>query len=322
MNSYKTIFFILFSMISLIQTINAKDLNPSYSLNASGGVTDLIYQNKKLYAGTTASSVDIFDTETKTKIDSIIIPKIKDFMGDIIDSKIYSIDVLNNSILILSQGNKGGRNISIYKDGEIQEIISDKQRMFIARAKFLDDNKIIFALLSNQVFIYDINKKKKIKEIQVSQSKFSNFKLDKNKKNIIVADESGNLKMLDTSNLEIVKIFKNQNLDNVFQVDTKNNYIITAGQDRKCVVYSFDEKTIYHKEAAFLIYSAALSPSGKIGAFASDEQNNVSVFDIESKKDLYILKQNPALLTNILFINENELFVSSDHSKINYYKID
>ena len=34
-------------------------------------------------------------------------------MGDIIDSKIYSVDVLEDNILLVSQGEKGGRNLSI-----------------------------------------------------------------------------------------------------------------------------------------------------------------------------------------------------------------
>ena len=36
-----------------------------------------------------------------------------------------------------------------------------KAGLFIARAKFLDENHIIYALLSNQIFIYDIKIKKR-----------------------------------------------------------------------------------------------------------------------------------------------------------------
>lgn len=319
MRFLKAIYFLLF--ITII-SLNAKDLNPIYYLTASGGVTDLVYKNEKMYVATTASTVDIFDIKTKSKIDEIRIPKIKDFMGDEINSKIYSVDILDNMILILSQGNKGGRNIHIYEEGTLKTIISDEKRMFIARAKFINKDKIVFALLSNQVFLYDLKENKKIKEIQVSQSKFSNFKLDEGKKRVVIADESGNLKLLDTNNLNVIETFKNQNLDNVFQVDIKNDFIITAGQDRKCVVYDIKRGISYYKNADFLIYSVALSPSSKIAAFNSDEQNNVTIFNTDTKEDLYVLKQNPALLSNILFINENEIFVSSDHEKINYYKID
>ena len=318
MRILKTFFFLLF--ISTI--LNAKDITPTFTYIASGSVTDIVYKNKKIYVGTNASSVDIFDKTSHEKIESIIIPKIKDFMGDVIDAKIYSVDVLEDVILILSQGTKGGRAIHTYKDGTLKEIISAKKRMFIARAKFVDSNKIVFALLSNQIYLYDLKENKKIHEVQVSQSKFSNFVLDENKKNIIIADESGDLQMLDIATLKVLKTFSKQNLDNVFQVDLKNNLILTAGQDRRAAVFSLDGQIAYHKNASFLIYSAGLSPSGKIAGIASNEDNEVSIFNTQTKQDLHMLKDNRTTLTNIIFINEKEVLVSSDDERVNYYQID
>ena len=315
-------FIFIFLTISLyILTINARDLSPDYSLIASGGVTDLVLKNEKMYVATNASSVDIFNINTQNKIESIKLPKIHDFTGDIIESKIYSVDILNDNILILSQGEKGGRSIDTYKNGKLEKIIDDKDGLFIAKAKFLDENHIIYALLSNQIYLYDIKNRKILIETQISQSKFSNFSLTQDKSKIIVADESGNITMIDSKTFNILKTFKNQNLDNVFQVDIKNDLIITAGQDRRVGIYNFDEKKSYYKEASFLIYSVGLSPSGKLGGFASDEENNVTIFNTNTKENLYKLTQNKSTLTNILFFNENEIFVTSDDKKINYYKL-
>ena len=305
-----------------ISNINAKDLNPQHSLMASGGITDLVLQEDKLFVATTASSVDIFNIKTNEKIDSIKMPKIKDFIGDIIESKVYSVDVLKKDILILSQGENGGRNVNIYKDGQMQSIIEDTQRLFIGRAKFLDENHIVYALLSNQIYLYDIKNKKVLKEIQISQSKFSNFKFTQDKSKIIICDESGVITMIDSKSFEVLKTFKSQNLDNVFQIDIKNNLILTAGQDRRAAVYNINTNEAYYKEFSFLIYSVALSPSTNLAAVASDEEYNVTIFDTRTKENLYKLFQNKATLTNILFLNENELIVTSDDKQINYYKID
>ena len=322
MKSFKYLLYLFFILNLSILNINAKDLTPTSSLLASGGVIDLVLNNDKLYASTAASSVDIFDIKTQERIDSIKMPKIKDFLGDVIDSKIYSVDVLENNILILSQGEQGGRNLDIYKDGKFESIIKDTQRQFIARAKFLDENHIIYGLLSNQIYLYDIKNKKIIKEIQVSQSKFSNFKLTQDKTKLVVCDESGVINMLDSKNFDIIKTFRYQNLDNVFQVDIKDNLILTAGQDRRAAVYNLDTKNAYYKEYSFLVYAAALSPSTKLAAVASDEENNVTIFDTSSQANLYKLTQNKATLSNILFLNENEIIVTSDAKQINYYKID
>ncbi|KAB7887995.1 WD40 repeat domain-containing protein [Poseidonibacter ostreae] len=309
-------------LVLFLFTLNAKDINPSYTYLASGGITDLVIKNGKLYVATKASKVDIFDINTKEKISSITLPKIKDFMGDEINSKIYSVDVFEDSILILSQGSKGGRAIHLYKNSKLTEIISAKKRMFIARAKFINKSKIVFSLLSNELYLYDLENKKQLLETQISQSKFSNFVLSEDKKRIVIADESGILQMLDTDTLKILEVFKKQNLDNVFQVDLKNDIILTAGQDRRAAVFSIKEKTAYHKDATFLIYSAGLSPSGEIAGIASTENNEVKVFNTKTQRDLSMLKGNNTTLTNIVFINEKEVFVTSDDERINYYKID
>ena len=47
------------------------------------------------------------------------------------------------------------------------------------------------------------------KQIQVSQSKFSSFRLNETKTQIIVSDESGVLTLVDTKNLQIIKHFEN-----------------------------------------------------------------------------------------------------------------
>lgn len=317
----KKFIFVFLSIFLYLPNIFAKDLTPNYSLKTNGGVTDLVLKNENLYVATTDSSVDIFNINTKEKINSIKVPKIKDFMKDTIEARIYSIDILENSVLILSQGENGGRNIDIYEDGKLNKIIEDKDRLFIAYAKFLDENHIVYALLSNQIYLYDIKNKKVVSEVQISQSKFSNFKLNEDKSKIVIADESGILTLLNTKDLNPIKRFDTLNLDNVFQVDMKKDIFITAGQDRRCAIYSLDERISYYKEGSFLIYSAALSPSGKLAAFASDEENNVTIFNTTTKENLYKLTENKTTLTNILFINENEIFVSSDDEKINYYKL-
>ena len=313
----KFFFFLTF----LFTTLNANEIKPLFQYEASGAVTELIVKENKLYASTDASSIDIFNIQTKQKVSTILFPKIKDFMGDIVNSKIYSIDILKDKILSVSQGEKGGRNLTIYENGKFNTIISDKKRMFIAKAKFLDENRIIFSLLSNELYIYDIKSKKKVLKLDVSLSKFSDFVLNETKKRIIVADESGILKMINTNNLQIIKEFKNQNLDNVFQVDTKNNIIATAGQDRRAVIYDELNNNAQYINAPFLIYSVGLSPSGKKVGIAYDEENNVLIFDTKSKIKEFMLVENLAIISKILFINEKELFISSDDKKINYYKI-
>lgn len=298
-----------------------KELKPKYSLKASGGVTNLVLKENFLIASTTVGTIDIFDIDKKTLVKKIELEKIKDFTNKTIHSKIFSTDVIDNKILILSQGESGGRDIFIYEDDTLEKIISAEDRLFIAYAKFIDSENIVYALLSNQLFIYNLKEKKITKELHVSQSSFSHFVLNDKKDTLFVADESGIISQIDIKTFKKTKAFKGQNVDRVFQVDTKKDKLLTAGQDRRVALYSFGLEKPYFLSTDFLIYAVALSPSSKRAAFCFDEKNSVAIFNTDTKEILYKLVDNKSILTNILFLNEDELFISSDDFNINFYNL-
>ena len=310
---------VLLLLVSALFAKNMQEATLKYI--SSGAVTDIVYKDKKLYSATDASCVDIFDVTTQKIIKKIKVSQIKDFMGDVIDSKIYSVDIIKNKILILSQAQSGARRVHIYENDKLELIIPYTEKLFIAKAKFLDENRILLGLLSNEIISYDIKNKKEIYRISVSQSKFSNFALNEDKSEVIVADESGDLKIHSTKDSKLIKELNGENLDNVFQVDTKNGIIATAGQDRHVVIYNTKLNSVYHKKANFLIYSVGLSPSGKIVGYASDENNNVTLLNTSTKSKIGTYTGNKMTLTNILFINEKEFFSASDDKTINFYKI-
>ena len=321
---------LLLFIIFIYSSLNATDLKPNYIYNASGGVTDIVFSKSKIYVATDASGVDIFDLKTKKLIEKIKVPQIKDFMGDIIDAKIYNVDIYNDKVLVTAQASKGFREIHIYQNGKIQTAITIEKKMFISKAKFIDDEQILFSLLGNEMYLYNFKTKKIIWKIDVRpndavfNSTFADFALNEDRTIAVVADESGDLKLVDIKKAKVIKVLAGKNLDKVFKVDIKNNKIITAGQDGRCVVYNLKKNTDYFlKEEPnwFLIYGAGLSPSGKLGAFSSDENNNVTIFNTDTKRKLYKLTQNLMTLSSILFINENEIFITTDSSKFNYYNL-
>ncbi len=312
---------ILIMLLIASSLFSAKIKQPDAMYISSGAVVDLVFKNEKLYSATDASCVDIFDFKTKKIIQKIKVDQITDFMGDTIDSKVYSIDLIKDKMLILSQAQKGARRVHIYENGKLTLVLPYTKKLFIAKAKFLDENTILLGLLSNEIISYNIQKQSINYRVQISQSKFSNFVLTEDKTEIIIADESGDLKIHTTKDGSFKQDLSGQNLDNVFQVDTKNGIIATAGQDRRVVIFAPKFKSAYYKTAEFLIYSVGLSPSGKLVGFASDENNNVTVFNTITKSILGKFGGNKMTLSNILFINEKEFFSSSDDKTINYYKI-
>ena len=135
----------------------------------------------------------------------------------------------------------------------------------------------------------------------------------------MIADESGNIPLIDIKSGKVLKMFEGENLDNIFQVDYKNGLIIGAGQDRKCSIYKEDGSAKYSQKANFLIYSAGLSPDGTIAGFAINEENEISVFNTQTKSETHRLKGHSTTLTNIIFVNNDELYSSSEDENILYW---
>ncbi len=313
----------------LISSVNAKDLKPTYVYEASGSVIDVASSDKNIYVATDASCVDIFDLKTKKLIQKIKVPQIKDFMGDIIDAKVYSVDVYHNKVLLTTQAPKGLREIHIFHKGKLETIVSIKKQLLIGKSMFVNDDTIVFDTLGNEMYLYNYKTKKTLWRIDVKpkdatfNSTFADFTLNEDRNIAVVGDESGDLKIVDIKYGKVTKVLAGKNLDKVFKVDFKNNKIITAGQDGRCVVYNLKNESDYflREKHWFLIYGAGLSPKAKYGAYSYDDNNNVVVFNTTTKSKLYKLTNNLMTLSDILFISEDEVFITTDSNKFNYYKL-
>lgn len=294
-------------------------LAPTFSLYANGDVQDMVYEAPYLYAATSNGTVDIFDVTTQEKIQTLRIPPIKDFMGEEVPAKLYSIDVLKGKLMLVSQGEKGYRNLWFYNNKQLTKKIDITQHYYIQKARFIDESHALIALLSNELIVYDLDKNSVQQLRQVSASYFADFALSEDKKSLVTTDESGVIRLLETSNLKEKQKLAVKNLDKIFQLAFKNKTVLTAGQDRKSVVYTPNET--YELDFEFLLYSCGLNSDASLGAIAYNENNDVLVFDVKSQDKLYNLTENKATLTQILFTQHKELFASSESKKINFWRL-
>jgi len=315
---YKIILF-LFLFASL--NANTVSIKPLYSLKSTSSVQDMLYTDNLLYTGSLDGRVNVFSLKQRRIIKKIKIPNIKDFMGDDVEAKIYSIDKLNNDILITSQGEKGYINIYLHnlQKHKTKKIISIKEKLFIRKAKFISANKIILATLSNEIILYNILNKKQIYKKQVSLSAFSDFSLNEDKTQIACTDESGKIRIYRTKDFNFIRELKNINLDKVFQLSYKNNTILSAGQDRKAVIYKGNETFSFSFD--FLLYACSLNKDASLAGIAYNANNDVLIVDTITKKKLYSLTLNASNITRIIFVNNNTVVVSSNDAKINIYRI-
>lgn len=297
----------------------AFEKTPESTLKASGLVTDIVYDQGELLASTGAGTVDIFDTDKKSLKRVITVPKIKDFMGDMMPAKVYSVDKLGDRVLLTVQGPKGYRELYMEKAGKLEKLIDVSARMFIKKAKFVDRDHVLIGLLSNELILYSIGEKKPLYRKQVRPSSFSDFALSEDRSEVVTADESGILNLIDVKSGETKRVMEGENLDNVYQVDYKNGIAAGAGQDRKVSVYT--KRSASHVRGTFLIYSVALSPSATLCAFAANEKNEIAVMDVQSGGIKGYLKGHDATLSRILFIDEEHLVSSADERNILFWRL-
>ena len=313
----------LLTILLLLSSLYASKMQmPSASFVADGGVTDILLTSDKLYGATSVGVVDIFSLKSKKIIKKITLQKMKNFLGESSTVKIFSVDYIDGKLLILAQASRGYREVYLYENGTLTKIISAKERLSIAKAKFIDKNTLILALLGNDIISYDIAKHKENWRRQASLSAFSNFALSEDKSKVIIADESGELHLFATKNAALLRSLSGENLDNVFDVDFKSDIIAAAGKDRRCVIYDLNRKSSYYKESHFFVFAVGLSPSGKLAAYTSDEKNTITLFNTDTKRELATFGGNSMTISEIIFSSEDEFYIASNAKTINFYKIE
>jgi len=313
---------IIISLLFIIISNYTFAISPLYSLTASGGVYDFIVEDEIIYVATDAGIIDIFNYKTKKKIDKIIIPKIKDFSGDYIAPKIFSIDKIKgkDGIVFTVQGDAGYRDIYYFKDKKLSKILSQEDKLMAKRASFITENLILIGLLSNELLLYDIKLHKQVYREQLSTSVFSDFTTDYTRKLAITCEESGSIRLLNSKTGQLIHVFSGQNLDNIYKVCYNKMTFVGAGQDRRVSVYKWGKESYYMK-ADFLVYSVGLDREGRLCAYPANENNDIYVFNTNTKQILYKLIGQKSTLTKIEFLPNNKMVSSSEDNNILIWKL-
>ena len=315
--------FIVLIILSVL-AVHTKAISPIHKLKADGAVTDILKDGNYLYAATDNACINVFSLQNRRHLYKIDFPKITDFMGDVISPKVYDIDKLsgNDDLIASVQGNRGFANIYLIHNKKPVLIIKDVEaKMMVKRVKFLDKNTILLGLLSNELVRYDLINKKVVYRVQISAYTFSDIVLNKTRTEVITADESGIIHILNARTGKIIKELSGKNVDNIYQIDYQGSTIICGGQDRRLSIYHRNTSQSYYLMSSFLIYSVGLSPSGKLGAYSANEENDIKVFNTISKQDVALLQGSETVITRILFTSESELITSSDDPNILFWKI-
>ncbi len=313
--------FILIGLTLIATAISGQDIHPHFKINTSGAITDFIIDNPSIILSTDAGTIETYNIKTGKRSDFIQLPPIENFYGDIIPAKIHSIDKYAGKLLAITQSNSGFRNAIIFENGEEQKIINaDIDKMMIKKSRWINNNNILLGLLSNDLIIFEVTQRQIDCELNICPSAFSDFSLTEDKQFVFTADESGIVHKIDLDRCEIKQDYSGINVDNIYQLVNKNGIVITAGKDRRVGVYNTITGNNFFLQKNFLVYSVALNSIGSIGACSADEENNISIFMIANKRQIYVLKGHESLITKMAFIDDQTLVSAGDDQYLIIWK--
>jgi WD40 repeat protein len=308
----------LLILIFLITPLFAREIRPAFVMQSKGMVNDFVLDGLKLYVANDEGSVEIFDLRERRKTGEIFIQPMKTTKGDWVNVKILSVDRRNGKTLIVSTAEKGYRNIWLHDGKKLHPVITQKRKSTVKKARFIDDKNFLFGTLGYDIIRYTLNDDYKVYKHHIEESAFSDMVLSTDKKTAVTASESGQVTIIDTQTGKILKQPVPLNLDNIYKVAYQNGNIITAGQDRRVGVYPQNAKP-YAIKSNFLVYCVGLSPSGKLGVYSSNEENDLQLFNVESGKKLHILTGHESIPSTIRFFDEDGFFSAGYGNTIYYW---
>jgi len=309
-------------LITAILSASPISLTPEKVLEIDGVCEDLQYKDGLLIVGTDSGKMVVYDSKSLEKKLSLQLPKIKDFMGDEIDTKVFSVDYSDGRYLLLSDSGIGGyADLRIYENGKEKKIVSGEDGKAIIKARFVDKDHILLGHLSNEAELIDANSGKSLYRVQLAPSKFSDFALDSAKKRAVFGCESGVLTVIDAmSGKKIVTIDK-LHVDNNFGVDFAKDLIASAGQDKRACYYRMGTKEKGCFNGSFLVYAVGISPDERYVAYAMDEDNSITIYDMKSMQKAYILRGQKSTLDAIVFESPERLFSASADNSVMVWKL-
>ncbi|TNH33271.1 WD40 repeat domain-containing protein [Campylobacter helveticus] len=284
-----------------------------FKIELNSNVTALKLEEKLLYVGTDEGEIFLFKTkdlrgqneDVFLKEPLVKLEKVQNYY-EFLGAKIYHIDVLKNKMLILSEGDYGGKNLSIYED---KTLIKTKKLEFegVSRAFFIDENTLLVGLIGSEIKLLNLDFKE-LKSFKFSHSSLNDLALSEDKKRLVAGFESGEVELFDLEKWQILKNYNTLHKDNIYQVSYKNGVILSCGTDRRVGVINQEKQDFLQKD--FLIYACALSPSGKIGAFSDNDRGITELFEIATLKSIKKFENLDMMSEFIIFLDDENLLIS------------
>lgn len=293
----------------------SQELKPLIRLETSGYINDFIIDDTKVYAATTEGKVEIFDIYKKEKVGEIVFPLVSSGRGEAVVVRVLSIDKLQNRLLLVTSASKGKKDIWIYTEGGLKRVAQKSADALVKKAQFIDEDHYLFATFASEAILYAQGENYEQYHRQLTQSRLSDMVMSEDKKRMVMADESGEVRLIEVNSSKEIALVGALNVDNIYKIAYKNGTILTGGQDRRVGVYG---KGIapYYLKSDFLVYCVGLCADGGMGAYSRGFDHDIQIFEIKTKKERYRLVGHNSVINKIVFFTETIIVSAGDAEEI------
>lgn len=293
---------------------------PDRVIKAGANVISSNLIDEILYLGTDGGELDIYDIKADKFLEPIKFRTVKTHFSDAEPTKIFSIDRLGDTLLVLTEMDYNERYLYVFKkEGALWSEISNMRlaNKSAKKAFFIDEKTAVVSDFGNEIYFIDLESKKAVFKHKFSIALYVDFEINKTRDKIAIGAESGviyiyNLKTRQTE--QTLNFFK----DNMYDIDYKNDVVAVGSIDKQAGVY--DGRMNYFK-SDFIVYAVGLSEDAKTFSFMNGEQSDILVYDVSSKEKLATVKTGQQILNEIYLSNEGRLISVAYEKEIKFWSV-
>lgn len=321
----KKIFLCFVGAISMLFGADLAQLDYAHKIIAKDSINYISTYKNSLYISTNSGEVEIYDLQTRKKIDSIKLPNITDLWGEVSAPRVFNTHTKDGkSLLIVSQDTADKSNLFIYKNGKLQKIDLGEKNGIIKNAFFVNESEILLSISSFEIIRYNIARGEVVwslnpKFLEAINEVFTDLRIKGDL--AISSTEGGSLYLIDLASGEVKRILKGANFDYIYMLGTAKNVALTAGRDKICGVYNLTNGDFKRIKTEFMIYAVAISGDSSRGAVSYNENGDILIFNTQTLAKIALLTGGNAPTSQVIFMDNSKVLAAFGNNEVLFWNL-
>lgn len=311
---------LIFSFASVAFSADLTQINPAHKITAKDSINYISTYKNTLYISTNSGEVEIYNMDSRKKIDSIRLLNITDLWGKSSAPRVFNTHTMDGKkILIVSQATADKSNLHIFSNGKLQSIDLGERADIIKNAFFVSDDEVVLGIRSFEILRYNVRTGAVVWSVKPKFEVFTDLRI--NGDFAISTTEGGRIYLIDLKSGEVQKILKGANFDYIYALGTSKNVALTAGRDKICGVYDLQSGDFRRVKTEFIAYVVGISSDSTRGAVSYNENGDILVFESQSLKQIALLTGGNAPTSQVIFMNNSRILGTFGNNEVLFWNL-